>query len=64
MEKSWLKALGPGFYVDTNRNIYFDVHEFIAIYRLPDTPEIREQLWDEVRNDLGDRVIDLLKLAK
>jgi hypothetical protein len=53
MDRRWLKPIGSGFYVDINRQIYFDVREFIAAHDLPDTPEIRQQLWDEVRQDFG-----------
>jgi hypothetical protein len=60
MDRSWLKPVGPGFYVDINRHIYFDVREFIAAYNLHDTPEVRQQIWEEVRNDFGTLgVIDL-----
>jgi hypothetical protein len=53
MDKSALKRVGPGFYADPNRKIYFDVGEFIAAHKLPDTPEVRQKVWDEIRKDFG-----------
>lgn len=61
MDRSGLKRAGPGFYVDPSRKIYFDVKEFITAHNLPDTPEVRQQLWEEVRKDFG--VIGVAELS-
>ncbi len=53
MDREELKHIGAGFYVDEDWNIYFHVREFLAAHNLPDTPEVREEVWAEVRRDFG-----------
>jgi len=53
MDKEDLTRIGDGFYVDRDRKIYFQVSEFLAAHRLPDTPQVRAEVWAEVRRDFG-----------
>ena len=53
MGKEDLKRIGDGFYVDGGGKIYFQVREFLAAHHMPDTPEVRAQVWAEVRRDFG-----------
>ena len=53
MDREGLRSVGAGFYVDKNWNIYFHVREFLAAQGLPDTPEVRDEVWAEVRRDFG-----------
>jgi hypothetical protein len=54
MREKGLTPIGPGFYIDDKRRIYFHVSEFLTHFGLPDTPEIRELVWAEVRRDFGE----------
>ena len=53
MDKEGLTRIGAGFYVDRDRRIYFRVREFLAAHHLPDTPEVRAEVWAQVRRDFG-----------
>jgi hypothetical protein len=53
MGKEGLTRIGAGFYVDDDRNVYFQIREFLEAHSLPDTPEVREEVWAEVRRDFG-----------
>jgi hypothetical protein len=48
-----LTKIGPGFYVDKNRSLYFNVREFLDFHELPDSPEVRQAVWNQVRHDFG-----------
>ncbi len=53
MGKKGLTRIGDGFYVDGEGKIYFQASEFLAAHHMPDTPEVREKVWAEVRHDFG-----------
>ena len=53
MGKEGLTRIGDGFYVDGDRKIYFQVSEFLAAHRMPDTPEVRAEVWAQVCRDFG-----------
>lgn len=57
-----LRKLGPGFYMDEQRSLYFDIREFLSANRLPDEPEVRRAIWDEVRRDFG--LIDIHEIGE
>jgi hypothetical protein len=61
MKRDGLTKIGPGFYVDDRRALYFHVQEFLASSKLPDTPEVRQAIWDQVRQDFG--VIGITELT-
>jgi hypothetical protein len=53
MDDKKLTRIGQGFYVDGNRALYFKVREFLSSHNLSDTPEVREAVWKQVRQDFG-----------
>jgi hypothetical protein len=53
MGKESLTRIGDGFYADGEGKIYFQVSEFLAAHQMPDTQEVREKVWAEVRHDFG-----------
>lgn len=46
-----LTKIGPGFYMDRNRSLYFKVREFLDFHKLADSPEIRQAVWNQVSQD-------------
>jgi hypothetical protein len=54
MGKKDLTRIGPGFYVDPARSLYVNVREFLAAQKLPDTPEVRRAVWEQIRRDFGE----------
>jgi hypothetical protein len=53
MNDKELRKIGEGFYVDDKRALYFKVREFLSAHKLADTPEVREAVWKQVRQDFG-----------
>ena len=49
--KSDLTRLSPGFYVDDLKALYFDMKEFLTVNGVPDAPEIRRVILDEIRRE-------------
>jgi hypothetical protein len=56
-----LIKIGPGFYVDDKRSLYFNVREFLAANKLTDTAELRQAVWDQVAHGFG--VIGIIELT-
>jgi hypothetical protein len=54
MNENDLTKIGPGFYVDKERAMYFKVREFLAFHNLPDSREVRQAVWDQVKEDFGE----------
>ena len=54
MNENDLTKIGPGFYVDGKRGMYFKVREFLDFHNLPDSPEVRQAVWDQVKEDFGE----------
>lgn len=61
MEKSELKKIGEGFYMDGKGSVYFDMNEFMAFHKLSGQAEARAAVWEEVRKQFGGEVIKLLE---
>jgi len=61
MDKSQFAKIGAGFYVGADRSLYFDVREFLAANKLPDTPAVRKAVWEQVKADFG--VIGITELT-
>jgi hypothetical protein len=61
MNREGLRKIGAGFYVDDRRSLYFNVREFLTANGLPDTPEMRQSVWDQVAHDFG--VIGITQLT-
>jgi hypothetical protein len=53
MGEKELTKIGPGFYVDKNRWVYFNVREFLDFHKLTDSPEVRQAIWNQVSSDFG-----------
>jgi hypothetical protein len=53
MKKEYLQKIGPGFYVDSNRSLYLDVKELMTAYDLPDRPEVRQAILEQVKQEFG-----------
>jgi len=49
-----LIAFCPGFYVDAGGTLYFHMREFLVANKLPDVPEIRMVILDEIGREFGD----------
>ena len=52
MEK--LTPLIPGFYADGQGCVLLNMREFLEAYGLPDAPELRAVIWDDVREIFGE----------
>ncbi len=52
-KETGLTRIGPGFYAGEDRALYFNPREFLAAFSLPDTPEMRAAVWEEVQRDFG-----------
>jgi hypothetical protein len=55
-----LNPIIPGFYADEEGRIYLNMGEFLAAYDMPDTPELRAVVWDEVRDIFQMEVIEIV----
>jgi hypothetical protein len=53
MKKEDLQKIGSGFYVDSNRSLYLDVKELMEAHNLPDRPEVRLAIWEQVKQEFG-----------
>jgi hypothetical protein len=53
MKKDDLKTIGRGFYVDDDKRLYLDMKEFLAVHDLPDRPEVREAILQQVKDEFG-----------
>jgi hypothetical protein len=56
-----LRKIGPGFYVDHKRSLYFNVREFLAANKPADSTELRQAVWEQVAQDVG--VIGITELT-
>ena len=52
-KKGDLTQICPGFYVDAARSLYVDMKEFLAANGLPDAPELRLVILDEIRREFS-----------
>lgn len=53
MKKEDLQKVGAGFYVDSNKSLYLDVKELMAAHNLPDRPEVRQAILEQVKQEFG-----------
>jgi len=49
-----LTPLIPGIYADGEGRVLLNMHEFLVAYKLPDTPELRVVIWEEIQDIFGD----------
>jgi hypothetical protein len=53
MKKEDLQKVGVGFYLDSNKSVYLDVNELMTAYNLPDCPEVRQAIREQVKQEFG-----------
>jgi hypothetical protein len=49
-----LAPLIPGFYADTGGRLYLAMAEFLSVHGIPDSPEVRAVVWEEIRDVFGE----------
>jgi hypothetical protein len=49
-----LSQLSPGLYVDSKGALYLKMGEFLLAHHLPDLPEVRQAIRDEILREFGD----------
>jgi len=49
----------PGFYADEQGRLYLNIREFMSAHGMPDTPELRAIIWDEIREMFEVEVIEI-----
>lgn len=52
-----LILLIPGFYADNQGHLYLNMGQFLGGHGMPDAPEVRFVVWDEIREIFGDQEI-------
>ncbi|MCU1255100.1 MAG: hypothetical protein JWM83_1399 [Candidatus Angelobacter sp.] len=56
-----LTPLIPGIYADRNGCVLLNMREFLAAHGLPDAPELRAVIWEEIQEIFGDvEVIEMV----
>jgi hypothetical protein len=59
MRKDELHKIGAGLYQDERGSVYCDIQEFLTFHKLPDKPEIRRAVWEEIGMQFGAKVTEL-----
>ena len=49
-----LASLIPGLYADSGGRLYLAMAEFLSAHGMPDSPEVRAVVWEEIRDVFGD----------
>ncbi|HEY2116067.1 MAG TPA: hypothetical protein VGJ51_13305 [Candidatus Angelobacter sp.] len=55
-----LVSLIPGFYADPGGRLYLAMAEFLLAHGMPDSPEVRTVVWEEIRDVFGDIAVSEL----
>ena len=53
MNKDDLQQIGPGLYTDEDRVVYVSLPEFLAAHKLPDQPEVRTAVLDQIQKEFS-----------
>ena len=53
MQERGLRKIGIGFYVNAEGGLLVNVREILVAFEMSDTPEVRQALWDQIRQDFG-----------
>lgn len=53
MKKEDFQKIGAGLYVDSNRFLYLDVKELLTAHNLPDRPEVRQAIREQVKQEFS-----------
>jgi hypothetical protein len=59
MKKDELHNIGVGIYQDERGFVYCDIQELLTFHNLPDKPEIRRALRDEIERQFRAEVTEL-----
>lgn len=59
-KKANLKQLKSGLYLDAKGVVYVDMAELTAEHNLPDLPEVREALLEELQREFRDLTVKLI----
>ena len=59
-DRTSLTPLEPGFYVDEDGIVYFDINEFLRVNNLPDVPELRSMLLEELKAEFGEIIVRII----
>jgi hypothetical protein len=59
-DKTTLTPLEPGFYVDEDGIVYFEIKEFLDANNLPDVPELRSMLLEELEAEFGEIIVRII----
>jgi hypothetical protein len=59
MRKDELQKIGAGLYQDDKGSVYCDMLEFLTFNKLPDKPETRQAVWEELERQFSVKVIEL-----
>lgn len=49
-----LILLIPGFYTDDQGHLFLNMEKFLHEHGIPDAPEVRRVVWDEIKGVFGD----------
>jgi hypothetical protein len=52
-----LIPLIPGFYTDDQGHLFLNMEMFLREHGMPDAPEVRRVVWDEIKDIFGDITI-------
>ena len=55
-----LFPLIPGFYADSGGRLYLDMGEFLSVHGMPDSPQVRAVVWEEILDVFGDITVNEL----
>jgi hypothetical protein len=59
MRKDELQKIGAGLYQDEKGSVYCDMQELLTFHELPDKPETRRAVWEELERQFEAKVIEL-----
>ena len=55
-----LIPLIPGFYTDDQGQLFLNMERFLHDHGMPDVPEVRRLVWEEIRDIFGDlRIVEI-----
>lgn len=56
-----LILLIPGFYTDDQGQLFLNMEKFLHEHGMPDVPEVRRLVWEEIRDIFGD--MEIMEIA-
>ena len=55
-----MRKIGAGLYQGERNSVYCDMQELLDFHKLPDKPEIRRAVWEELERQFEAKVTELL----